>query len=190
MNSRMDVVVFHYGLFPLLTQFIDTSVFLLWEVNNPTEDGHISASLFNNILDSRHGCPIFPSTTLGIGALFRNFNNRHLKHFDYFAVIFLKTILKKKHLKAWYGDRDQTKHLVLMTQPMGKPCMLGSSVSSHDGKWKGEGTDGLILGVKHTQFVKWVKPWTIINNNLSGNFPVKPEIQCLIIRTYFFQIPK
>lgn len=39
---------------------------------------------------------------------------------------------EKKHLKAWCGDQDQTKHLVLMTEPMGKPYMLGSGVSSHD----------------------------------------------------------
>lgn len=80
-----------------------------------------------------------------------------------------------------------------MTQPKGEPYMLGSGVSSHYEQWKGEGVGGLILRVKHIQFVKCMtgeELWTIINDNLSQNFPIKPEIQCLIIRAYFFQIPK
>lgn len=62
-----------------------------------------------------------------------------------------------------HGDQDQTKHLVLMTEPMGKPYMLGSGVSSHDWEWKGEGIDGLIWEVKLIQFVKW---WLQRNHEL------------------------
>lgn len=132
-------------------------------------------------------------------------NNPHsVWSHDYFIVqhsrqqlFFFKTIqiiqTEKKTFKGMHADQDQTKHLVLMTEPMGKPYMLGSGVSSHDWEWKGEGIDGLIWEVKLIQFVKWVtaeEPWTVINNNLSQNFPTKHEIQCLVIRMYFFQIPR